>query len=179
MAKRPLKVFRTAIGFHDAYVATTSRKAALQAWGAGGDLFSSGAAEQVIDPALTKAPLQQPGLVIRVARGTTAQHLAAAGKDLKREAGRKPARDEAGPPPLPTRKVPRPSRTKLDKAEAVLKAKSQAFAASVADIHAQIEALRKQRDDIRRKRDQELSKLEQRRSREEDAYHAALREWQG
>lgn len=33
MAKRPLKVFRTAIGFHDAYVAATSRKAALEAWG--------------------------------------------------------------------------------------------------------------------------------------------------
>lgn len=179
MAKRPLKVFRTAIGFHDAYVAATSRKAALQAWGAGGDLFSSGAAEQVTDPALTKAPLQQPGVVIRVARGTTAQHLAAAGKDLKREARRKPVKDEAGRSPLPTRKVPRPSRAKLDKAEAVLKAKSQAFAASVADIDAQIDTLRQQREDLRRKRDQELGKLEERRSSEEEAYHAALREWQG
>ena len=29
-----LKVFRTSIGFHDAYVAAPSRKAALEAWGA-------------------------------------------------------------------------------------------------------------------------------------------------
>ena len=37
MAK--LKVFRTAIGFHDAYVASPSRAAALRAWGADTDLF--------------------------------------------------------------------------------------------------------------------------------------------
>ena len=31
---RALKTFRTAIGFHDAYGAAPSRKAALKAWGA-------------------------------------------------------------------------------------------------------------------------------------------------
>ncbi len=31
---RKLKVFRTPAGFHDAYVAAPSRKAALAAWGA-------------------------------------------------------------------------------------------------------------------------------------------------
>ena len=40
MAK--LKVFRTPIGFHDAYVAAPSRAAALRAWGADTDLFSTG-----------------------------------------------------------------------------------------------------------------------------------------
>eukprot|EP01035_Chromulina_nebulosa_P046785 gene46785-63390_t len=54
---RQLKVFRTPIGFHDAYVAAPSRKAALQAWGSDADLFARGMAEIVTDPALTAGPL--------------------------------------------------------------------------------------------------------------------------
>ena len=50
--KSKLKVFRTPIGFHDAYVAAPSQKAALEAWGAEGNLFAQGIAEQVIDPEL-------------------------------------------------------------------------------------------------------------------------------
>ena len=65
---RKLKVFRTPIGFHDAYVAAPSRKAALEAWGAGGNLFARGTAEEVTDPKLTAEPLRHPGEVIRVSR---------------------------------------------------------------------------------------------------------------
>jgi hypothetical protein len=39
---RKLKVFCTAIGFHDAYVAAPSMKAALEAWGADVSLFAAG-----------------------------------------------------------------------------------------------------------------------------------------
>ena len=44
-AKKPerklkLKVFRTPIGFHDAYVAAPSQKAALEAWGADSNIFA-------------------------------------------------------------------------------------------------------------------------------------------
>ena len=50
--KRRLKVFRTAIGFHDAYVAAPSRKAALEAWGTDKDLFARGVARllDVLEP---------------------------------------------------------------------------------------------------------------------------------
>ncbi|QNM82687.1 hypothetical protein H8M03_11925 [Sphingomonas sabuli] len=72
-----LKVFRTAIGFHDAFVAVPSRKAALEAWGAGTDLFSLGAAEEVTDAKLMKAPLQTPGEVVKVPRATEKEHLSA------------------------------------------------------------------------------------------------------
>ncbi|MCP2775198.1 hypothetical protein, partial [Salmonella enterica] len=51
-----LKVYRTPIGFHDAYVAAPSQKAALQAWGSDADLFARGVAEQVADPALMEEP---------------------------------------------------------------------------------------------------------------------------
>ena len=62
---RALKVYRTPIGFHDAYVAAPSRKAALEAWGSDHDLFATGAAELVTDPELTREPLEKPGSVIR------------------------------------------------------------------------------------------------------------------
>ena len=38
--KPKLKVYSTPIGFHDALVAAPSQKAALEAWGAGTNLFS-------------------------------------------------------------------------------------------------------------------------------------------
>ena len=55
MARTPrLKVYRMPIGFHDAYVAAPSRKAALAAWGSDADLFARGVAEQVDDPDLAR-----------------------------------------------------------------------------------------------------------------------------
>lgn len=65
-----LKVFRTPIGFHDAYVAAPSQKAALEAWGSDTNLFAAGIAELITDPKLTKEPLARPGRVIRKLRGT-------------------------------------------------------------------------------------------------------------
>jgi len=87
MAK--LKVFRTPIGFHDAYVAAPSRKAALAAWGADADLFARGVAELVTDPKLMAEPLEKPGEVIRRVRGTAAEHIAALPPDRLRAALRK------------------------------------------------------------------------------------------
>ncbi|NKJ02051.1 hypothetical protein [Novosphingobium sp. SG707] len=75
--KRALKVFRTSAGFEDTYIAAPSQKAALEAWGARRNLFAQGVAELVTDPELAKAALARPGQVLRVPRGTTAEHLAA------------------------------------------------------------------------------------------------------
>ncbi|WP_185867696.1 hypothetical protein [Sphingomonas sp. TF3] len=74
---RKLKVFRTSIGFHDAYVAAPSQQAALEAWGSSTNLFGTGLAEQVTDPKLVKGPLAAPGQVIKVKRGSQREHLAA------------------------------------------------------------------------------------------------------
>ncbi|HET9811629.1 MAG TPA: hypothetical protein VFP53_08035 [Sphingomicrobium sp.] len=78
-AKRGQKmnVYRTPVGFHDAYVAAPSQKAALEAWGAETNLFSQGAAEQVTDPELIREPLRNPGKVVKVPRGTKREHLEA------------------------------------------------------------------------------------------------------
>lgn len=110
-----LKVYRTPIGFHDAYVAAASQAAALRAWGADANLFARGVAEVVTDEKLMAAPLASPGAVIKVARGPAAEHLAAL-------PDRKPVTTaKRGTASLPAVKPkPRPSRAKLDAAEAAL-----------------------------------------------------------
>ncbi|AUW58764.1 hypothetical protein C1T17_12330 [Sphingobium sp. SCG-1] len=185
MAKRPFKVFRTSTGFQDAYVAVTSRKAALEAWGTDKDLFSAGAAELVTDPELIKAPLAQPGVVIRIARGTAAQHLAAAGDACKPVTGKAHARPrwqaktQSAAAPRPKKHPPRPSRTMLDRAEAALERKEQDYSSAIVDIEARIEDLRWKRDELRSRRNSEIAKLKERRSREEEAYRNALDAWEG
>jgi hypothetical protein len=37
----PLKAFRLPIGFHDAYAAAPSQKAAIEAWGSDKDVFAA------------------------------------------------------------------------------------------------------------------------------------------
>ncbi len=97
MAKKPerkqkLKVFVTPIGFHDAYVAAPSQKAALEAWGADSNIFAQGIAEQVTDPKLMEEPLASPGKVIKRVRGSADEHFA----ELDRAAPKKKAAKESG-----------------------------------------------------------------------------------
>ena len=95
--KQKLKVFRTPIGFHDAYVAAPSQKAALEAWGADSNIFAQGIAEQVTDPKLMEEALANPGKVIKKVRGSADEHFA----ELERAPARKKAAiasDDGGKP---------------------------------------------------------------------------------
>ena len=118
--KQKLKVYCTPVGFHDAYVAAPSQKAALEAWGAKTNLFGQGSAHQVTDAALTKAPLDHPGEVIKVLRGSDAEQVAA----LERTASSKRAKRQTRPAPeaepMKAPRGPKPSRAKLNKAEDAL-----------------------------------------------------------
>ena len=76
-----LKLFRATSGFHDSYVAATSRDAALKAWGARTDLFAMGAAEQFDDAAILAEASKKPGTVLQKRR--------ASGSELKARAARK------------------------------------------------------------------------------------------
>ncbi|WP_422016294.1 cell envelope biogenesis protein TolA [Reyranella sp.] len=67
---RKLKAFTTSAGFFDLAVSAPSMKAALEAWGAGANLFNQGFAQQTDDPAIVKATMAQPGLVLRRPVGT-------------------------------------------------------------------------------------------------------------
>lgn len=83
--RQKLKVFRTPAGFHDAYVAASSQKAALEAWGSDADLFARGIAEVVTDEELSREPLENPGKVIKRLRGTAAEQLASLPPDRTRQ----------------------------------------------------------------------------------------------
>src|SRR5688500_8851109 len=125
-----LKVYRTSTGFHDAYVAAPSQKAALKAWGSEHDLFARGVAGVVTDPVLTKEPLAKPGQIIKRLRGTAAEQIAALPPNKPRIRAPRLEREDAGPTPMkkpPARKAkpaskpkPRPDRSPLDDAERAL-----------------------------------------------------------
>jgi hypothetical protein len=108
---RKLKVYRTPIGFHDAYVAATSQKEALKAWGSDVDLFARGVAEAVRDEALMRAPLDAPGTVVKRPRGTSEAFMASLPDEpatRKRRAHPSGAGD--GPPPRHRSKAAPPRR---------------------------------------------------------------------
>lgn len=175
--KGKLKVFRTAIGFADAYVAAPSQKAALQAWGTNKDLFARGAAEVVTDPALTEAPLAAPGEVVRVTRGSLEQHLAAA-TPMKRSKA-KPGKEPAAKPAPPPKREPRPSRAPLDRAEQAIEAASEQQERKRRALEDQIERLRIKQDELAERHEAALARLEQRRDAAATCYRDALAEWSG
>jgi len=185
---RQLKVYRTPIGFHDAYVAAPSQKAALAAWGSDADLFARGVAEVVTDPALTKAPLASPGTVVRRSRGSPGDHFAAlpsAKTKAKAKARASPTSDapadaaptRAKPPPPTPRPSPRPSRAKLDAAEAALDAADRRHRDELAALRRREEALARERRAIEARQARERDTLTERRAREKERYDAAIARW--
>ena len=173
MAKTPkLKVYRTPIGFHDAYVAAPSQKAAIEAWGSGKDIFARGEAEIVTAPELTAEPLASPGMVVKKLRGSAAEQIAALGPDEPRPRNGKTAA-------RPAKKAPRPSRAKLEKAEAAVAAAKKKRAAALARIAERQAALERERREAAKKHDAELERLTKARDEAEAAYEEALRAWRG
>jgi len=187
--KQTLKVFRTPIGFHDAYVAAPSQKAALKAWGSDADLFARGVAERVDDPELMREPLAQPGKVVRRLRGTAAEQFAALPKDPPRRpakaapehpptkgAERRQPERQPKRPPAPK---PRPSRAALDRAEKAL-ADADSRHRSERDALARREAeLNRERRHLEKKQEAEQSKLAGKIDAERGKYERAMQTWRG
>lgn len=179
MPRKPrLKVFRTPIGFHDAYVAAPSRKAALAAWGSAHDLFARGVAEQVDDPGLMEEPLAHPGKVIRRSRGSAAEQIAALGKPAKRRRAATSSADEPKARP-PEKRQPRPSRVRLDEAEAALAEVRARQREELAALDKRAAALRKERDRLEQRHAAEAARLERTAEKARERYERAMRDWQG
>lgn len=192
---RKLKVFRTPFGFHDAYVAAPSQKAALEAWGSDSNLFGLGMAELVTDGALTKQPLETPGKVIKLARGSADEHFAAlppserAPRDRLEPAenggndqrGKGPARSKSSPDLAkrepPTKPKPRPSRDKLDAAEATLEKAEFERRDAIEEIRARERELERERYALEKRHNATIAKLEAAVARAEQQYEAALDKW--
>jgi hypothetical protein len=169
---RALKVFRTAAGFHDAYVAAPSRKAALDAWGADVDLFARGIAEQVTDPKLTAEPLKKPGDVVMLSRGGLADQLKAMGPRKKQGAAARP-RSAVSKPQKP------PSRATLDKAEAALETAERRHAGELKQLEAELAKVQQKIDALTARQQKEALRLKQRRKDAEADYRDALDAWSG
>ena len=194
---RALKVFRTPIGFHDAYVAAPTKKAALEAWGSTHDLFARGIAELVTDPALSEEPLASPGKVIKRSRGTTAEQIAALpaverrdraanadeeqperstsakGKAKSTAKAKTPAKPKARPKPPP----PRPSPDALETAEAELEAVGRRHEDDNRALAHEQAALDRRRRDLERVQAAERTKLQEAVDSADTAYAAALKRW--
>ena len=178
MAKaKKLKVFRTPIGFHDAYVAAPSMKAALEAWGSSTNLFSQGAAEQVTDPKLTKAPLARPGEVVRVPRGSEGEHFKALGRAEKK--GKKKA---GGPSPASGRgdkktRGRRPSSAGVERAQAALARVEARHREALEKLRAEAAAIDKKRREIERKHRGERERLTSELDEAREKFRSAMEEW--
>ena len=183
MAKKPerkqkLKVFRTPIGFHDAYVAAPSQKAALEAWGADSNIFAQGIAEQVTDPKLMEEPLASPGKVIKRVRGSADEHFA----ELDRAAPRKKAAKESGkvvalkPKSKPR---PKPKRDELDAAEEALEKADKKQRKKLREIDDELQALERKRRDLQRKHEAERDRLSEKAEQARSSYERAMRDWKG
>ena len=168
---RKLKVFRTSTGFHDAYVAAPSRKAALAAWGADADLFARGVAEEVSDARLAEAALERPGEVIRLSRGDLAAQLKALGPRPKKAApsAKAPAkpRNAAKPKSLP-------KRDRIDAAEQALGEARRRHEAARRELEAEREAIDRKLAALRAAQAKEIGKLERRRDAAREAYRERL-----
>jgi len=172
---RKLKVFRTPTGFHDAYVAAPSRKAALEAWGATADLFARGSAEEITDARLMAEPLKHPGEVIRVSRGDLKAQIKALGP-------RKTAKPAKAADKPEARKVVRsapPKRDKVDRAEAALAQARTEQAGEVAAVEKEREALERKLAALKAKHVKAISRLEERLDKAHADYRAALGKWSG
>jgi hypothetical protein len=174
--KAKLKVYSTPIGFHDALVAAPSQKAALDAWGAGTNLFSQGSAHVVTDTRLTKVPLEHPGQVVKVLRGSEAEQLAALGKQ-KRPA-RTTVRKAEVLPKKSGKRRPKPSRAALARAEAALEMVEKKQAGEREKLDEQVKVLERRCRDLQRRQEEERDRA---REQVEDAratYNAAIRRYE-
>ena len=178
---RALKVYRTPIGFHDAYVAAPSQKAALEAWGTDANLFARGSAEQVTQPDLIREPMAHPGTVIKRPRGSEAEHLASLSKSAgartqgaprKTPAQAKQQAQKRTPPPRP-----RPSRDALNAAEEALARQAVEAKAELKPLEEEQARLRTQIESLRKRQQKANDQLKRRAAAERRKYDAALERW--
>ena len=183
MAKaKKLKVFRTPIGFHDAYVAAPSMKSALEAWGSSTNLFSQGAAELVTDPKLTKAALARPGEVVRVARGSEGEHFKALGKTAKKARKEAGSRIESGMMKKGSGREERnrgrrPSSAGVERVEKALASAEARHREALEKLRSEAAAIDKKRREIEAKHRREREGLTGELDEAREKFRSAMEEW--
>lgn len=101
---RKLKTYRTSLGFYDLAIAAPSMKAALEAWGAGSNLFHQGHAKETDDPEVVAATMAKPGVVLKRPAGSSgrfAEHAELPDLDQEKSRAKKPRVSASKKPPSP------------------------------------------------------------------------------
>ncbi|MBR0849154.1 cell envelope biogenesis protein TolA [Bradyrhizobium diazoefficiens] len=104
---RKLRTFQTSLGFHDLAIAAPSMKAALEAWGAGSNLFHQGIAREADDPEVIEAAMAKPGIVLKRpagSHGRFSEHAAVPSRSAADDVADKPRRKAAKPDKQRSRK---------------------------------------------------------------------------
>ena len=176
-----LKVYRTSIGFHDAYVAAPSQAAALKAWGTDKPLFARGAAEVATDPELAAEPPASPGNVVKRLRGTAEEQVAALPPDGPKTASKEGPSTRAKAPAPAKRQAakPKPSRADLDTAEQQLHEVEARHRQAMKAIEERERALREERRGLEQDQKHEMEELTTTCDRAAATYEAALKRWRG
>ncbi|MGL9617931.1 cell envelope biogenesis protein TolA [Bradyrhizobium sp. U531] len=174
---RKLKTYQTSLGFYDQAVAAPSMKAALEAWGASSNLFHQGAATETDDPAIVKATLAKPGVVLRRPVGSDGPFTesAALPTDLGEgeERPRRKAKTKVKPKTKPNAKSKTKARSEQPPAKTARKdAKVDAEAARKAA--AAFEKEERRREAARRKEEAARAKERARRDKAVASAEAAL-----
>lgn len=73
---RKLRTFQTSLVFFDLAIAAPSMKDAMEAWGAGSNLFHQGVAKETDDPDVVAATMSNPGVVLKRPTGYASSYLA-------------------------------------------------------------------------------------------------------
>jgi hypothetical protein len=143
--KPRLKVFQAQFGFYDTVVAASSQAGALRAWGTHQNLFANGGARITADAAAVAAALAHPETPLRRAVGSNeAFQLEPASLSKIPDAPKRAAKPQ-------TKGVlsaaPRPpaDRSKLDSAEAALRALDERWKQEEAGFRREAEALEMRR----------------------------------
>ena len=172
---RRFKVYTTRIGIRDWAVAVPSQKEALKAWDVRENLFASGAAHLVDDPAVMAAALKTPGIPVAAPGRPSVPPEAKSNvirlKDRRLAPKKAPAPE--GKRVGAERRPPSPDRSKLAAAEDELrafdvevKARRKELARRKADLERESESLEIDAQTKRRR-------LERRLGRERGAYERA------
>lgn len=165
--QQKLKVYRTPIGFHDAYVAAPSQKAALATWGSDSDLFAQKIAEEVTDPKLMKEPLSKPGEVVRRLRGTSQGQVEALGSGPAKKASRSDRKAAKS----------KPSRSRLTEAEEKLSALKERHNSERRDLEEQLAALGTKLAAMKRNQAAEMKSAVKLLTDEQNRYDRVLADW--
>jgi colicin import membrane protein len=133
---RKLKTYQTSLGFFDLAIAAPSMKAALEAWGAGSNLFHQGVARETDDPDVVAATMSKPGVILKRPAGSSgrfAEHSdLPTGDEARGGRERRPPKAKKRPPPEISEKAARKAALDFEREQKRNEAKRRAELAAEA-----------------------------------------------